>query len=230
MSVASWSEGIIGAHLKAVVLRSKKVFPSRIPPADSDANARTVITAVVPSSPYQVFPAPSGPAGQRMSAMSLNPASVVLADVVTSAPLSGTGTREDEKGDAPAEKGTLGLFEPVREVVELPKSVMKEPEKNRLDCEAFVVMDDTSAAAPVRPSNGGADQEDDAVFQTATPRDGDVKRPPAHTFDPAWSQKSACTSPSGPPEPRAANDAVFGVYEATLLADTPPSEVKLPAT
>ena len=157
-------------------------------------------------------------------------ASVVVGDAVICALFSGTGTRDDVNGVAPAENGTLGLFDPLIARVPLPNSVMNDPAKNKLDCDAFVVMDETSRAAPTRPPNRGADHDEDTVLQTATPGAGDVKRPPAQTFCCVESQKSVRTSAFGPPVPRAANAPDEGVYVATLLADTPPREVKLPAT
>lgn len=60
-------------------------------------------------------------------------------------------------------------------VVPLPKAVMKEPAKNRLASDEFVVMDRTSEAAPERPPKGGADHEEDEGSQTATDGAGDVK-------------------------------------------------------
>lgn len=83
---------------------------------------------------------------------------------------------------APAEKGTFGLFVPFMMRVPLPNSVMNDPEKNKLDWDAFVVIEETSDAPPVSPPNGGTDHEEEAVFHTATPDAGEVKRPPAHTF------------------------------------------------
>lgn len=56
----------------------------------------------------------------------------------------------------------------------LPKDDMKEPEKKRLDWDELVVIDRTSAAAPVSPPKGAADQEDDAVSQTATDAPGEL--------------------------------------------------------
>ena len=66
------------AYLKAVVLLSSaNVLPKRTPDAESDSNARAVMTAVLPSAPSQVLPAPSEPAGHRMFSTLLKPDSEV---------------------------------------------------------------------------------------------------------------------------------------------------------
>lgn len=86
-------------------------------------------------------------------------------------------------GVAPEENGTFGLFVELITVVELlPKDVTKEPAKNKLEAEEFVVMDSTSDVAPDKPPNGGADQELAFVSQTATALPGVVKLPPTHTL------------------------------------------------
>ena len=82
---------------------------------------------------------------------------------------------------------------------------MKDPEKKRLACEAFVVIDETSAAAPVRPPNGGADHEDAFVSQTATADAGEENWPPVQSLLCVESQKRVFTGPLGPPVPRAEN-------------------------
>ena len=122
---------------------------------------------------------------------------------------------------APTEKGTFGLFVPLITVVLLPKVVMKEPAKNKLFAEAFVVIDRTSDPAPDRPPNGGADHEFAEVSHTATAFPGDENEPPAHTFLLDASQKRARTSPSGPPLPSALTFPDEGVYAATLLTEEP---------
>lgn len=69
-----------------------------------------------------------------------------------------------------------------------PNSVMKDPEKNRLDWDAFGVMDNTSGLAPASPPKAGGPHELDWVLHTATAGEGDEKRPPTHTLSPALSQ------------------------------------------
>ena len=64
-------------HLNAVVPRPpKKVFPRRMPTASKKENFRTVMTALPPSVPNQLFPAHSAPAGHRMFVMLSKPDSV----------------------------------------------------------------------------------------------------------------------------------------------------------
>lgn len=55
------------------------------------------------------------------------------------------------------------------------KEVRNEPAKKRLFCEVLEVMEKTSAPSPIKPLNGGADQELDLVFHIATDEPGDVK-------------------------------------------------------
>ena len=90
------------------------------------------------------------------------------------------------------------------------------------------VIDKTSAAAPVSPPKGAADQDDDAVSQTAMDTPGELKRPPAHTclFD--ASQYSARTAPFGEllPKDEMPEEAE---YDAMLFADVELTEEKLPA-
>lgn len=59
---------------------------------------------------------------------------------------------------------------------------MKDPAKKRLAWEAFVVIDNTSPVAPVRPPKGGADQDDAFVSQTATADAGEENWPPAQSL------------------------------------------------
>lgn len=68
------------------------------------------------------------------------------------------GTREEENGVAPAEKGTFGLLVPLPTTVLLGEEnvVWKEPEKYKEDAEREGVMDRTG---PSRPAKGGGDQE-----------------------------------------------------------------------
>jgi hypothetical protein len=71
----------------------------------------------------------------------------------------------------------------VFKVLELPwKVATKEPAKKRLAWEAFVVIEETSAAPPTRPPKGGADHEDAFTSQTATAEEGEVNWPPTHRF------------------------------------------------
>lgn len=198
----------------------------RIPLALKNANFRTVITAWAPSWPNQVFPDPSAPAGHNISVMLLNPASVLDAAAEISASLRGTGTSEEENGVAPAEKGTLGLLVSFNVTEPLPKVARNEPENSKLDCEALGVMDKTS---PVSPPNGGADQDLDCVFQIATADAGEVKLPPTQTLFWVLSQYIALTSLLGPFEPRDEKALAEGSYDATLVAEAPPTEEKLPA-
>lgn len=139
-----------------------------------------------------------------------------------SAPSKGIGTKEEEKGVAPEEKGTFGLFVLLTTVVVLlPNSVMNDPAKKRLSAEEFVVMDRTSEEAPDSPPNGGADQVFAFVSQTATAFPGLENEPPTQTLLCGSSQKIAFTSPLGPPLPTALNDPPDGENEATLLAEVP---------
>jgi len=59
------------------------------------------------------------------------------------------------------------------------KVVKKDLAKKRLAWEAFMVIDNTLAAAPVRPLKGGVDQDDAFVSQTATAEAGEENWPPA---------------------------------------------------
>lgn len=59
----------------------------------------------------------------------------------TSTSSRGTGTRDDENGVAPGEKGTFGLFVLFTEPPW--KLVTKDPAKNRLDWDEFEVIEST---------------------------------------------------------------------------------------
>ena len=109
----------------------------------------------------------------------------------------------------------------------VPKDATNEPEKKRLDWDELDVIEKTSAVVPVSPPKGAADQDDEAVSQTATDAPGEVNWPPAHTCLFALSQKSARTTPLGALEPRAEIDP--DEYDATLAADVLPTVEKLPA-
>ena len=95
---------------------------------------------------------------------------------------NGIGTKEDENGVAPAENGTFGLFVLLTTIdpllLEVPKDVTNDPEKNRLAEDALVVMDNT---LPVSPPNGAAVHAFVLTFHTATAREGCVNEPPTHT-------------------------------------------------
>lgn len=114
------------------------------------------------------------------------------------------GTKEEEKGVAPAENGTFGLF--VLFTVELlPNVVTKDPAKNKLLAEELVVIESTSDEAPASPPKGGADHELELVSHIATACPGDANEPPTQTFLLELSQKMALTSPLGPPLPKPLN-------------------------
>jgi hypothetical protein len=100
----------------------------------------------------------------------------------TCAASRGTGTREDENGVAPWEKGTFGLFVVFKTEPFPLKDATKDPAKKRLAWKSLVVIDKTSAAAPVRPPKGGADHDDAFVSQTATAEAGEEKWPPARSL------------------------------------------------
>lgn len=138
------------------------------------------------------------------------------------------GTRDDEKGDAPEEKGTFGLLVPLIAVPFPTKLARKEPAKKSESVDELVVMDSTSAAAPVRPPKGGADHDFALASYTATAELGDENLPPAQTLLADESQYSACTGPSGPLDASAANEPEE--YDATLEAEVPLMDEKLPAT
>lgn len=114
----------------------------------------------------------------------------------------GTGTRDEENGEAPGENGTLGLF--VLLISPPWKFVTKEPVNNRLDSEEF---EDIESTRPLlfagSPPNGGADQEEDEGSQTATSDDGDENSPPTQTRLFLASQYTERMMPLGPLEPRA---------------------------
>jgi len=106
------------------------------------------------------------------------------------------GTSELENGVAPGEYGTFGLFWP-SESGEPWKDVMKEPAKNRLVPDAFIVIELTRSWAPVKPVNGGDDQEPDLILKTATAWAGDVKLPPNQSLPSFASQKITSMGPLG---------------------------------
>lgn len=134
-----------GTHLKLVVpWLAWNVFPNRTPLTDMKAKVLIVMRASEPSAANQELPGPSAPAGQRMLAMSLKPDVDDDGAPWTWEPVRGMGTREEEKGVAPAEKGTLGLLVPLR-IRLLPKDVTKEPAKNRLSSASLVEMETTFA-------------------------------------------------------------------------------------
>ena len=141
----------------------------------------------------------------------------------TSTSSRGTGTRDEENGEAPEENGTLGLFVPLM----LPpwKLVTKDPAKNRLESDEF---EDIESTRPLlfagSPPNGGADQEEDEGFQTATNDDGDENSPPTQTRLLLTSQYTERTAPLGPPEPRADILLEEGVYDAMYWAGVFPND------
>lgn len=168
-------------RVNAVVPRpSRKVLPKRRPAALRELKVLTVMTAVVPSIANHDCPGPSSPVGQRMLRMSEKLGSDDDGAGSTSTVPKGTGTRDDENGEAPGENGTLGLFVPLTEL--LWKLVTKEPAKNRLDWDEFEDIASTSPLLVVgSPPNGGADQEEDEGFQIATNDDGVENWPPTQT-------------------------------------------------
>lgn len=113
----------------------------RTPMAEMKEKARTVIKGEELSAASHVFPLPSGPAGHRIFWISPKPAWDDEGAPSIWAFCKGTGTREEENGDAPAEKGTLGLLVPFKTAFPSPKAVTKEPVKNMLDSEELVVME-----------------------------------------------------------------------------------------
>lgn len=135
------------------------MFPRRMPLAEMKEKLRTVINGDESSAANQLFPLPSGPDGHRMFWMSLKPVSVDEGEPMTWAFCNGMGTRDEEKGEAPAEKGTFGLLVLFKTALASPKDVINEPAKNKLASEALVVMEVTSAWAPEIPVKGALDQE-----------------------------------------------------------------------
>ena len=109
--------------------------------AEKTENVRIVMRGVELSNANQLFPLPSGPAGQRMLLISLKPVAVDEGEPSTWAFSRGIGTRAEENGDAPTEKGTFGLLVPFR--LPSPKDVKKEPAKKRLESDEFVVIEVT---------------------------------------------------------------------------------------
>ena len=61
-------------------------------------------------------------------------------DASICAPSKGIGTKEEENGVAPEEKGTFGLFVLLTTVVLSPNEVINEPAKNKLSAEELVVV------------------------------------------------------------------------------------------
>ena len=201
-------------HVNAVVPRpSRKVLPKRMPAALRELKVRTVITAVPPSTPNHDCPGPSSPVGQRMLRISRKSGSDEEGLGSTSTLSRGTGTSDEENGEAPEENGTLGLFVPL--ILPPWKLVAKDPANNRLDWDEF---EDIESTRPLlfadSPPNGGADQEEDAGFQTATNDDGDENSPPTQTLLLLISQYTERMTPLGPPEPRADILPEEGVYDA----------------
>ena len=90
------------------------MFPRRTPLAEINVNVRTVIKGVESSAANHELPLPSAAAGHNTLSMFEKPVVVYEGDASIWALWRGTGTREDEKGDAPTEKGTLGLLVPFR--------------------------------------------------------------------------------------------------------------------
>ena len=141
----------------------------------------------------------------------------------TSTSSRGTGTREEENGEAPGENGTLGLLVPLIEPSW--KLVTKDPAKNKLDWEEFEDIEDTCPLLVVgNPPNGGADQEEDEGFHTATNEEGEENRPPTQTRLLATSQYTERMTPLGPPDPKADIFPEEGVYDAMFCAGVPPKD------
>lgn len=150
-------------------------------------------------------------------------------DPIICAFCNGSGTREEENGVAPAEKGILGLLVSFKTRELLPwKVVMKEPARNILVPDELVVIEETLDCAPETPTKGGWDQEPDFGFQMATEDPGDVNLPPTQTLLSSSSQKMVFISPFGPLEPTAANAPDEGVYDATLFAGKLPIDENSP--
>ena len=107
----SGGENLLSTHVNALVPRpSRKVLPKRRPAALRELKVRTVMTAVVPFIANQDCPGPSSPVGQRMLRISEKLESDEEGAGSTSTSSRGTGTRDEEYGEAPGENGTLGLF------------------------------------------------------------------------------------------------------------------------
>jgi len=89
--------------------------------------------------------------------MLLKPAPAVVEPApVTSAFWRGTGTREEEKGEAPADGIRLGFGLPL--MLPFPKATMNEPVMRRESSDGADVIELTRAWAPAMPVNGGFDQ------------------------------------------------------------------------
>jgi len=187
------------------------VFPRRTPFAVMKENVRTVSKGVEPSEANQLFPAPSGPDGQSVFRISLNPESVDDGAPSTSMFCSGMGTNDEEKGEAPGEKGTLGLLVPFNAAFPVPKPVTKEPEKKRLASDELVVMEVTSAWAPDIPPNGALDHPEVLGSYIAMDEPGDEKLPPAHNLFSFASQYNALIWPLGPFDPTREKEPDAGV-------------------
>lgn len=219
----------IKTHVNAVVPRpSRKVLPKRMPDALRELKVRTVITAVVPSRANHDCPEPSSPVGQRILRISWKLGSDEEGGGSTSTLSRGTGTSDEENGEAPEENGTLGLFVPLTPPRKL---VMKDPANNRLDSDEFEDIESTWPLLLVdSPTNGGADQEDDEGFQTATNDDGDENPPPTQTRLLLVSQYTERIAPLGPPEPRADILPEEGAYDTIFWAGVFPNDENWPAT
>jgi len=114
------------------------------------------MTAVFPLAVSQVFPGPSGPAGHKIFSMLLNCESVEEGDasMMICVACNGMGTSDEENGVTPLEKGTLGLLA-LFNAAPLPwNDATNDPVKNMLAAEEFIVIENTSAAAPERPPKG----------------------------------------------------------------------------
>ena len=216
-------------HVNAVVPRpSRNVLPKRRPAALREVKVRTVITAVVSSKANHDWPGPSSPVGQRMLRISWKSGSDEEGAGSTSTFSRGTGTSDEENGEAPEENGTLGLFVPL---ITAPwKLVRKDPVNNRLDSDEF---EDIESTRPLlladSPPNGGTDQEEDEGFQMVTNGDGDEKSPPTQTRLLLVSQYTDRITSSGPPEPRADILPEEGVYDTMFWAGVPPNDENWPA-
>ena len=101
----------------------------------------------------------------------------------------------------------------------------KDPTNSRLDWDEFEDIERTWPLLVVgNPPKGGADQEEDEGFQTATSDDGDENCPPTQTRLLPVSQYTELMTPLGPPEPRADILPEEGVYDAIFWAVTPPKD------
>lgn len=160
-------------------------------------------------------PGPSSPDGQRILEIFEKAGLLLFGDAPMSPGPNGIGTKDEENGVEPCEKGTFGLLFDEILAEPPPKEVRKAPARRRLDDD--VGEEEMENTGPLRPAKGGGDHLSDLGVYTATepakpldPEVGPWNSPPNQTSPLVVLQNTAVTFPSKPPPPSAEKEFLDG--------------------